>query len=428
MSLLTLYFLSFLLLIALSMPIAFALGLSTTLVFWLGDQPLPLFTQRLWTGLDKFTLVAIPLFILAGELMGGSGILSRLLDFARLLVGRIRGSLLHINVLVSMFFGGINGSAIADTSAVGSMMIKATEREYGDAELAAATTAVSSVVGPIIPPSLPMLIYAFAAGNVSIAALFLAGIVPGVLLGLSLLGVTALIVRKKNYSVSREGYSLAQIRRICGRFMIAAILPVIMVAGIVGGVATPTEAGCLGILYALFIGFVVTRELTLKQVHDAMARTVLVSAVVMIIISFGNVATWWLTIEGVPRAISTFLQAFTQSPVIFLALMLVVYLAIGLFIEQAAAMVMLVPIFAPVASLYGIDPVHFGLFTCLTLALGLVTPPVGLCLFVASGIAGVPVQRVFLAAVPHLVAMVMILLLVTFVPQIYLWLPRAFGF
>ncbi|MGM0562314.1 MAG: TRAP transporter large permease [Pseudomonadota bacterium] len=428
MSTLAIYLLSFLALVVISMPIAFALGLSTVLVFWLDGQSFSLFAQRLWTGLDKFTLVAIPLFIFAGELMGGSGILTRLLDFARLLVGRIRGSLLHVNILVSMFFGGINGSAIADTSAVGSMMIKATEREYGDPDLAAATTAVSSVVGPIIPPSIPMLIYAFAAGNVSIAALFLAGVVPGILIGLSLLAVTALVVRKKNYPSLREQYTVLGALRILARFLIAAILPLIMVVGVVGGVATPTEAGCLAIVYALFIGFAVTRELTLRQVYAAMARTVIVTAVVMIIISFGNVSTWWLTIEGMPRAISSFLEGFTESPYVFLAIMLVVYLVIGMFIEQAAAMVMLVPIFAPLATSYGIDPIHFGLFTCLTLALGLVTPPVGLCLFVAGGIAGVPVQAVLRAALPHLLAMLMILLLVTFVPELYLWLPRAFGF
>ncbi|QFT01650.1 Sialic acid TRAP transporter permease protein SiaT (plasmid) [Labrenzia sp. THAF191b] len=425
---LALYLATFLLLIAASVPIAFALGLSTLVVFWIGGEPLPLFAQRLWTGLDKFTLVAIPLFILAGELMGGSGILQRLLDFARLLVGRIKGSLLYINILVSMFFGGINGSAIADTSAVGSMMIKATEKEYGDAELAAATTAVSSVVGPIIPPSLTMLIFAFAAGNVSIAALFLAGIVPGILLGTSLLAATAFIVRRKNYPVNQETYRLRDVLRILGRFMIAAVLPIIMVGGIVGGIATPTEAGCLAIVYAVLIGFFVTRELTPGRVYEAMKRTVIVSAVVMVIIAFGNVSTWWLTIEGVPKTISMFVQGFTENPHVFMALMLVIFLLIGLFVEQAAAIVMLVPIFAPLAVSYGIDPVHFGLFTCLCLALGLVTPPVGLCLFVSSGIAGVPVHKVFSASIPYLVAMAIVLLLVTFVPQIFLWLPRLFGF
>lgn len=425
---LAIYLIAFLALIALSVPIAFSLGLATVTVFWLDGQPLSLFAQRLWTGLDKFTLVALPLFILAGELMGGSGILSRLLDFSRLLVGRIKGGLLHINVLVSIFFGGINGSAIADTSAVGSMLIKATEKEYGEPDLAAAVTAVSSVIGPIVPPSLPMLIYAFAAGNVSIAALFLAGVVPGILLGITLLVATALIVSGKDYPRDTTRYGLRDVFRITRRFLVAAVLPVIMVAGVVGGFATPTEAGCLAIVYALFAGFFITRELSWAQVFAAMERTVLVTAVVMIIIAFGNVSTWWLTIEGVPRAVSDYVQGVTASPVMFIAIMLVVYLIVGLFIEQAAAMVMLVPIFAPLAESYGIDPVQFGLFTCMTLALGLVTPPVGLCLFVAAGIGGISVGRVMRAAIPYLVAMFMTVLLIGFVPQIYLWLPRWFGY
>lgn len=428
MNALAIYFIGFVGLIFIGVPIAFSLGLSTLGVFWMTDQPFPLYMQRLWTGLDKFTLVAIPFFILAGELMGGSGILSRLLDFAKLAVGRVKGGLLHINILVSMFFGGINGSAIADTSAVGSMMIKATDEAYKDPELAAAVTAVSSVVGPIIPPSLPMLIYAFAAGNVSIAALFIAGIIPGIMIGLSLIGVTIFVVRKKDYPIDRTSYGFWDIVRIMRRFSIAAVLPFIMVGGIVGGVVTPTEAGCVAIVYALFIGFFVTRELSMKHVYAAMARTVIVTSVVMIIISFGNVSTWWLTIEGVPRAISSSFQAWTDSPVVFLTMMLVLYLVIGLFIEQAAAMVMLVPIFAPLADKFGVDPVHFGLFTCLTLALGLITPPVGLCLFVSSSIAGVPVQRVFKAAIPYFIAMLMVLSLVTYVPAIFLWLPEIMGF
>lgn len=201
-----------------------------------------------------------------------------------------------------------------------------------------------------------------------------------------------------------------------------------MVAGVVGGFATPTEAGCLAIVYALFAGFFITRELSWAQVFAAMERTVLVTAVVMIIIAFGNVSTWWLTIEGVPRAVSDYVQGVTASPVMFIAIMLVVYLVVGMFIEQAAAMVMLVPIFAPLAQSYGIDPVQFGLFTCMTLALGLVTPPVGLCLFVAAGIGGISVGRVMRAAIPYLVAMFMTVLLIGFVPQIYLWLPRWFGY
>lgn len=427
MGVLVLYAVLFLILVVMSVPIAFSLGISSVVAFIITERSLDLFTQRLWTGLDKFTLVAIPLFILTGELMSGSGILMRLLDFARLIVGRIKGALLYINITVSMLFGGVNGSAIADTSAVGSMLIPATKREYKDAELAAAVTAVSSIVGPIIPPSLPMLIYAFAAANVSVAALFLSGIVPGILLGVSMMVVTFFITRKKDYPVDETKYTLGDIFKIIRRFIVAAVLPIIMVVGIAGGIVTPTEAGCIGVVYALIIGFFVTKELTFDAVYRAMLRTVIVTAIVLIMVSVGNVTTWWLSVEGLPSMVSSLFQSITESPYVFLFLMLLLYWFVGLFIEQAAAMIMLVPIFAPLAMNYGIDPVHFGLFTCLALAIGLVTPPVGLCLFVSSSIAKVSLARVFKAAIPYLVAMSIVLLLVTFFPQVYLWVPALFG-
>jgi len=427
LSALIVYAVLFLLLVALALPIAFALGLSTLAVFAITGHPLDLFTQRMWTGLDKFSLVAIPFFILAGELMGGSGILIRLMDFARLIVGRIRGALLYINILVSMFFGGINGSAVADASAVGSMLIKPTVKEYKDPDMAAAVTACSSIVGPIIPPSLPMLIYVFAAANVSVAGMFLGGVVPGILLGLGMLAVTYGVVKKRNYPADDTRYTWRDVLRIIRRFMVAAVLPIIMVAGIVGGIVSPTEAGCIGVVYALLIGFFVTRELTLKAVYEAMLRTVLVTAIVMIMVSIGNVATWWLTIEGVPVMISDWFQSITSSSAVFLLLMLLFYLFVGLFIEQAAAIIMLVPVFAPLAVQYGIDPLHFGIFTCVALAIGLVTPPVGLCLFIAGTIAKVPIERVFRASFPYLASMILVLLLITYFPDLYLWLPRMFG-
>ena len=428
MSALILYAVLFLVLVAISVPIAFALGLSTLVLFTMTDQPLDLFAQRMWTGLDKFTLVAIPLFILAGELMGGSGILIRLMDFARLMVGRIRGGLLYINILVSMFFGGINGSAVADTSAVGSMLIKPTTKEYNDPEMAAAVTAASSIVGPIIPPSLPMLIYVFAAANVSVAGMFVAGIVPGILLGLAMLGVTFWVSRRKKYPADNKTYTFREVIRIVRRFSVAAVLPIIMVAGIVGGVASPTEAGCIGVVYALIIGFFVTKELTVKAVYDAMLRTVVVTAIVMIMVSIGNVATWWLTIEGVPMIIGDWFQSITDNAAMFLFMMVLFYLFVGLFIEQAAAIIMLVPIFAPLAvNVYGMDPLHFGIFTVLALAIGLITPPVGLCTFISSSIAKVPIQRVFAVQTPYLLGILVVLLLVAYVPQMYLWVPKLLG-
>src|SRR5699024_6201723 len=295
----------FLILIALSVPIGFALGIATIIGFIITDSPLDLFAQRLWTGLDSFSLIAIPFFVLAGELMGGSGILQRLLDFAKLVLGRIKGSLLYINIFISMLFVGINGSAIADKSEVGSMLITGTKKEYKDGELVAAVTATSSVVGPVIPPSLPMLIYTFASANVSVAGLFLAGIVPGIMLGLALMVVTYILLRKKDYPKDNTTYTFKDVMKILGRFVIAAILPIIIVVGITAGIVTPTEAGCIGIIYALFIGFFVTKELSLKIVYESLVRTVIVTAIVMILISIGNVMTWWISVEGIPETISS---------------------------------------------------------------------------------------------------------------------------
>lgn len=425
---LVLYMLLFLILIIISVPIAFALGLSSVTIFWLSNQPLDLFAQRLWTGLDKFTLVAIPLFILTGELMAHSGILARLLDFSRLILGRVKGSLLYINIMGSMFFGGVNGSAVADTSAIGSMLIPATKREYKDPELVASLTSISSIIGPLIPPSLPMLIYAFTATNVSVSALFLAGLVPGVLLGIVLIITTYFIVKKKDYPrLENEQYSVKDVLRITGWFLVALILPVIMVSGIVGGVMTPTEAGSIGVLYAIIVGFFITKELTFDLLYKSLYRTVVVSAIVMLMVSIGHVSVWWLSIEGYPALIGDLLVTFTDNKLVFLFIMLFIYLVVGLFIDQTPAMIMLVPIFAPLAVTYGIDPIHFGIVTVLTLAIGLVTPPVGICLFVSSSIAQVPIHNVFRASTPYFIALGIVLLIITFIPNTYLWLPRLFG-
>src|SRR5699024_5389394 len=202
----------------------------------------------------------------------------------------------------------------------------------------------------------------------------------------------------------------------------------IIVVGITAGIVTPTEAGCIGIIYALFIGFFVTKELTMKAVYEALVRTVIVTSIVMILISIGNVMTWWISVQGIPAMISSLFQSTTSSAVVFLLLMLVLYLFVGLFVEQAAAMIMLVPIFAPLAVSYGIDPIHFGLFTVMALGFGLVTPPVGLCLFISSSIAKIPLQRVFVVSVPYLIAMFIVLLMITLFPPIYMWVPRMFGF
>jgi tripartite ATP-independent transporter DctM subunit len=418
----------FLILVLASVPIAFSLGLSSMIVLAITKYPIGLISQRLWTGLDKFNFIAIPFFILAGELMCSSGILDRLLDFSRLIIGRVKGGLLYVNVLASMLFGGINGSAVADTSAIGGMLIPATIKEYKDPEMAAAVTACSSVVGPIIPPSLPMLIYALAAGNVSIGALFLAGIIPGVILGLGQMIIIYFMIAKKDYPKDIKKYQFKDIINIVGRFSIAAVLPLIMVGGIVFGVFSPTEASCIATIYALFIGFFITRELTFKKTYHAVVKSAVVTSIVFMMISMANIATWWLSIQQLPKNVAIFIQNLTSDPDVFLFLVVVLYLIIGLFIEAAAAMIMLAPVLVPLSIIYGIDPVRFGLITCLGLLIGLVTPPVGLCLFIASDIANTSIEKVFKAAIPIIFLEILVLFIVVYFPQLYLWIPAIFGY
>lgn len=418
----------FFILILLGIPIAFSLGIAGFVGFILTGDPLDLYIQRMFNGINSFSLVAIPLFILAGELMGGSGILMRLLNLAKLIVGRIKGGLLYVTTIVTMMFGGVNGSAVADASAVGSMLIPAMKKEYNDPDLAAAITAAGSIVGPIIPPSLPMLIYAFSASNVSVAGLFLAGVIPGILLAIGMLIVTYFITKKRDFPIEGKKYTSKEVTKILRGAVVAIILPIIMVLGIVAGIVTPTEAGVVGVLYALFAGFFLTKELDFKMLIKALERTVMVTVIVMILISVGNTLTWWMTVQGLPNTISNVLQNITSSPTVFLLLMFVIYIIVGLFIEQSAAIIMFVPVFAPLAATYGIDPIHFGLFTTLVLALGLITPPVGICLFITSSIAKIPIERGFRASLPYMLSVTIVILLVTLIPEIYMWLPNMFGF
>lgn len=418
----------FLGLVVLSFPVAFALGSATTVVMYLTEMPFGLLAMRIWAGLDKFALVAIPFFILAGELMGSAGILSRLLDFARLLVGRFKGGLLHVNIMTSMLFGGINGAAVADTSAVGGMLIPTTVKEYGDAPFVAAVTACSSVVGPIIPPSLPFIIYALVAQNVTVSGLFLGGVVPGAILGIGMMVITHFVIRKKNYPRDTTKYSFKDILRILRRFMLAFMMPVIMVGGIVSGIFTTTEAGCIAVVYALFVGIFITRELTAKRIFEAFIQAAKVSSVVMVMMAIANVAVWWLTTQQLPMQLSAFVQSLTSNGIILLILIEIMFLLLGIFVEGGALIIMLVPVIAPLCVQYGINPIHAGLGIILSITLGLVTPPVALSLFISSGIAKVPIEKVFKAATPLLILNVAVLFLVTIFPASWMWVPEMFGY
>lgn len=419
----------FFLLMAIGVPVAFALGLAGAAVYALQDPALlKLVPQRLFTGIDLFALLAVPFYILAGELMGSSGILERLLNLARLMVGRFRGGLLQVNVLASMVFGGINGSAVAEASAVGSMLIPVTAKEYKDPPLACAVTACAAVVGPIIPPSVPMIIYALIAQNVSVAALFAAGIVPGVLIGLGLMVIAYILARRRNLPAIDTRYTVARALTIVGHALMPLMLPVILVGGVLAGIFTPVESGVVAVLFALFVGFFVTRTLSLRETAEACLRCGVVSAVVFLMMGTANIVTWIVTTEQIPHAAAAMIRAISNEPWAFLLMVNLVLLVTGLFLDVVAAMIMFVPILLPVAVGFGIDPLHFGLVIVLNLVIGLVTPPVGICLFVVSGIGHVSVMQVFRASLPFLAWLVFVLFLVTYVPAVYLWVPRLLGY
>lgn len=419
----------FFVLVILGLPIAFALGLAAMGQLIVdGNVSLRIIPQRIYNGVDSFALMAIPFFILAGELMGSGGILDRLLAFARLIVGRLRGGLAHVNIMSSMLFGGLNGSAIADTSAIGSLMIPATTKEYNDGPFAAAITACSSVVGPIVPPSIPFIIYALVAGNVSVGGLFAAGIVPGILIGLGMMVLVYIRAVRHGYPRIEKRYGMMEALIIIRRFGLAALLPVIMVGGILTGVFTPTESGAVAVFYAIMVGFLVTRELTFDRLTTAVFHSAIVSSVVFLMIGVANIVSWIWTTQLVPQTVGAYLQSVISDPVIFMVVVAVILLVVGLFLEAVAAMIMFGPILVPLASLYGIDPIHFGLVVVLSLLIGLVTPPVGICLFVASGISQVSIEKIFVAAWPYVLWLIAVLAFIIFAPDLFMWVPRSLGF
>ena len=423
-----LFFICFLLLILLRFPVAIALGVSITSFMIITDTPLGLLPSRIFAGIDKFAFLAIPFFILAGELMTVCGVLDRLLDFARLCVGRFKGGLLHVNIFASMLFGGINGSAVADTSAVGSMLIPATVKEYGDAPFVAAVTACSSVVGPIIPPSLPFILYALAAQNTTVSGLFLAGVIPGIILGLGMMLITYFVVRNKNYPLDKSEYALGDVLRILRRFIIPMVLPGIMVGGVVSGVFTATESGCIAVVYALFVGFFVTKELTFKKMYGAFVRAAVISSVVLVMVAVANVTVWWLTTNRFPVVLAKIIMDLTNSPEMFLVIVAMLFLILGFVIDGAALIIMLIPILAPIGMKLGVNPIHMGLVSIIVITLALVTPPVAMSLFIASTIAKQPVERIFKAATPLLCLNVLVVLIIIFLPEMYMWIPELFGF
>lgn len=418
-------------LIAVRVPISFALGLGgLAMAAAIPDlslmTALTLFAQRIFVGIDVFLLLAIPLFILAGALMEVGGAAQRLVDFASALVGRYRGGLGHVTVLSNMFFSGISGSASADTAAVGSVMIPAMKRKGYHGPFAAALTAGSGALGPIIPPSVLMVIYG-AMGNVSVAALFLGGFVPGLIIGLGLMVLVVYQARRHDYP--RE--DAVGVKEIVTRFLravLALMMPVIILGGVFGGVFTATESAAVAVAYAIVLGMFVYRELTWAHLPKLFYATGLLSAKVMFLIAVATFVGFLFAHQKVPQTAAQFLLTISQEPWVVLLLVNILLFLIGCVLEVAAALIILGPVLIPIMQTLGVDLVQFGVVMVVNLAIGTITPPVGNCLYIVSAISGESLGRCSVAILPVVVVMLAALMLITYVPDLVLFVPKYFGY
>lgn len=416
-------------LIAIGVPIVFGLGIAPLVGFLLSDKLvfLQLLPQRLFLGINQFPLLAIPLFLLAGEIMNVGGITQSLVRFANSLVGHLRGGLAHVNILSSILFAGLSGSAVADASALGSMLIPAMEKDGYTRRFAAAVTAASSIIGPIIPPSIIMVVYGLVM-NVSVAALFAAGFVPGLLMGAGLMICTALIARKRNFP-KRD--SIASPREMLTSFrhaFLPLLTPVIILGGILSGVFTPTEAAGAAVAYAFIISFVVIRTLRLQDLPGIFLRTGVLAATILLVIGTATVFGGIVTLSGFPNKLAQFVFGITDKIYILLFVVNILLLIVGMLLDASPAILILGPVLAPTMVQLGVDPLHFAIIMCVNLTVGLATPPLGLVLFVTSSLTKLPIFEIAREMLPFLAIHILIIFLITYFPGIALTLPRLLGF
>jgi len=416
-----------LLLILMSVPIAFSIGISSLFVILMEGNLTPwIMIQRTFGGLDSFVILAIPLFLLTGEVMNRAGITDELIDFSSTVVGHIRGGLAHINVFVSMIFAGISGSSTADTAGIGKLLIPAMIKRGYSKEFTVAVTAASSTLGQIIPPSIIAVIYAATVG-ISVGALFLGGAVPGILIGLAQMVVSYIFARKYNYP-AEERSSFRKILHAFKKAILPMLSPVLLIGGIIGGIFTATEAAVVSAVYSILIAIFVYRSIKLKELWDIFVTTALNASVTIFCIAIAAVFGYLLAYFHVPEMLGSVITQIASGPVSFLLIVILLFLIVGTFMDATPAIIILAPMLAPIACTFGVNPIHLGVIIVLTLALGLITPPYGLCLLVAAQIANIPVNFKLMRTMSiFILVSLLIILLIALFPDIALFIPKIFA-
>ena len=419
----------FFLLTAIGLPLGFMLGLTALAGFHKLGNPvfLTMLSQKFFSGMNSYTFLALPLFLLAGDIMNKVGLTERIVNFSNIFFGRLRGGLAQVNIVSSIIFGGISGSAVADTAALGSVFIPSMEKEGYGRPFSAAITAASSIIAPIIPPSIIMVIYGGLMG-VSIAGLFAAGIVPGLMIGFGLMLATRFISRSRQYPQHAIPFTVKNVTRGTREALWALMMPAIILGGILGGIFTPTEAAAVAVAYALFVGFVVYRNLTLKDLYSLLLRNAIMLGVIILILSAAAVLGWLLAIEQLPQKAAAGITALTENKYIILLLINLFLIMVGMLMDIMASLIILAPVLGPVAVAIGVDPLHFGIMMCVNLSIALITPPMGGCLFAAMVVGNVSFAEIVKEVFPFILVELSVLVLIIFVPEITMIVPRLLGF
>lgn len=418
----------FLALATLGMPIAFALGFGALAAAHGAGVEWGMLPQRMMHAVNSFPLMSIPFFMLAGELMIKAGIVERLIELANSVVGRLRGGLAHVTMLAGAGLATVSGAAVSDASALSTILVPALTKAY-DKPFATAIVAAAANLGPIIPPSAAMIVYAFMAGStVSVGGMFMAGVIPGLLITAGFMVMSSWIVHRRGWGATGAAFSFANVLAQLRRSLIIFLMPVIVIGGIVGGAFTATEGSAIAVVYALLIGFFITRRLKLADLPPLIIRAAITSAMVGALIAFASAATFLLTVDLLPQKLSLLIQSVTRDPLMFNLLVAVLLFVVGMFMESNAAYIMLVPLLHPIALQLGLDPLHFGFLFVLNLVIGMLTPPVGVVLFVVCGVTKIAMRDLVRACWPFIAYMYAVLLVCMLFPPIVTWLPRKLGY